>query len=88
MPGGAGQALLGVLGRDLQHLQRVTIAAEVDSVQAEGKITLIGGSVPLFSMFGYSTAVRSLSQGRGEFSMEPTGYRLVGEAELMDRGLT
>jgi elongation factor G len=63
-------------------------AAEVDSVQAEGKITLIGGSVPLFSMFGYSTAVRSLSQGRGEFSMEPTGYRLVGDAELGERGLT
>ena len=63
-------------------------AAEVDFVQAEGKITLIGGSVPLFSMFGYSTAVRSLSQGRGEFSMEPTGYRLVGEPELMNRGLS
>ena len=63
-------------------------AAEVDFVQAEGKITLIGGSVPLYSMFGYSTAVRSLSQGRGEFSMEPAGYRLLGEPELENRGLS
>ena len=63
-------------------------AAEVASVQAEGKITLIEGSVPLFSMFGYSTAVRSLSQGRGEFSMEPMGYRLVVESELVNRGLS
>jgi elongation factor G len=65
-----------------------TRSAEVDSVQAEGQITHIGGSVPLFAMFGYSTAVRSLSQGRGEFSMEPMGYRLVGAAELRQRGLT
>ncbi|MDE0891665.1 MAG: elongation factor G [Planctomycetota bacterium] len=63
-----------------------TRSAELDSVQAEGKITHIGGSVPLFAMFGYSTAVRSLSQGRGEFSMEPIGYKAVTETELVERG--
>ncbi len=28
-------------------------------------------------MFGYSTAVRSLSQGRAGYSMEPAGYEPV-----------
>jgi len=30
--------------------------------------------VPLANMFGYSMAVRSLSQGRASFSMEPLKY--------------
>jgi len=38
-------------------------------------------------MFGYSTAVRSLSQGRASFSMTPAGYRQVREEELLARGL-
>lgn len=65
-----------------------TRAAEIDSVVAEGKMTQIGGCVPLSAMFGYSTAVRSLSQGRADFSMEPAGYRALEEEELEARGLT
>ncbi|MFM8980838.1 MAG: elongation factor G [Planctomycetia bacterium] len=39
-----------------------------------GDLRLIRGSVPLARMFGYSTAVRSLTQGRAGYSMEPAGY--------------
>jgi translation elongation factor EF-G len=39
-------------------------------------------------MFGYATAVRSLSQGRASFTMLPSGYRVVPPHELEARGLT
>jgi elongation factor G len=61
--------------------------AEVSEVVAEGSLRLVTGTVPLAKMFGYSTAVRSLSQGRAGFSMEPAGFREVPEAELEERGL-
>jgi elongation factor G len=61
--------------------------AEVADVQAEGPLRTIGGTVPLSQMFGYSTAVRSLSQGRASFSMHPAGYRRVPPDELATRGL-
>jgi elongation factor G len=35
---------------------------------------VIHGSVPLSRMFGYSTSVRSLTQGRAGYSMEPAGF--------------
>jgi elongation factor G len=61
--------------------------AEVSEVQADGAFRVIHGTVPLSKMFGYSTAVRSLSQGRAGFSMEPAGFREVPEEELEARGL-
>ncbi len=62
--------------------------ADLSEVQAEGESTLIRGSVPLSAMFGYSTTIRSLSQGRAGFSMLPAGFRAVPEDELASRGLT
>jgi elongation factor G len=61
--------------------------AEVSEVQADGLLRAVHGTVPLSKMFGYSTAVRSLSQGRAGFSMEPAGFREVAEGELEERGL-
>ena len=61
--------------------------AELTDVGAEGETRAIRGSVPLAAMFGYSTAVRSLSQGRAGFSMTPSGFRPVPESELEARGL-
>ncbi|MFN0009394.1 MAG: EF-Tu/IF-2/RF-3 family GTPase, partial [Planctomycetota bacterium] len=61
--------------------------AEVREVQSDGTLRAIHGTVPLSKMFGYSTAVRSLSQGRAGFSMEPAGFREVPEGELEERGL-
>ena len=39
-----------------------------------GEMRVLRGEVALSQMFGYSTAVRSLSQGRASYSMEPAGY--------------
>ncbi len=61
--------------------------AEITEVSAEGESRTIRGSVPLSAMFGYSTTIRSLSQGRAGFSMIPSGFRVVTEAELEARGL-
>jgi elongation factor G len=62
--------------------------AEVTGVVARGVLRAITGTVPLVHMFGYSTVVRSLSQGRASFSMQPAGFRGVPEGELRQRGLT
>jgi elongation factor G len=61
--------------------------AELSEVVAVETSCRIEGRVPLAAMFGYSTAVRSLSQGRAGFSMTPHGYRPVAERDLVARGL-
>lgn len=61
--------------------------AQVSDVQVEGDVRLLLGTVPLYCMFGYSTAVRSLSQGRAGFSMVHAGYEPVPEEELEARGM-
>ncbi|MBI3322959.1 MAG: elongation factor G, partial [Candidatus Omnitrophica bacterium] len=40
-------------------------------------VKVIRGEVPLSEMFGYATVVRSLTQGRGSFTMEPFAYQEV-----------
>jgi elongation factor G len=44
---------------------------------------VIEARAPLESMFGYSTAVRSLSQGRATYSMEPLEYAAAPESLLV-----
>jgi len=61
--------------------------AEVESVESAGALRIVRGKVALARMFGYSTAVRSLSQGRASFSMLPAGFCPVPESELAERGL-
>ena len=39
--------------------------------------TQVNASIPLSSMFGYATALRSKTQGRGQYSMEPDVYAQV-----------
>jgi elongation factor G len=42
---------------------------EIQSVNPKGTISEIKAKVPLKAMFGYSTDLRSASQGRAVFSM-------------------
>jgi elongation factor G len=49
--------------------------AEIRETEMLGGSALIHGLVPLAEMFGYSTQMRSLTQGRGSFSMEPYDYQ-------------
>ncbi|MFT6363002.1 MAG: elongation factor G [Planctomycetota bacterium] len=61
--------------------------ATIREVEAEGEERILRGQVPLLSMFGYSTTLRSLSQGRAHLSMELGGFQVVPEQELRARGL-
>lgn len=49
----------------------------IEQVDDKGAIQYIHGMVPLAEMFGYATTVRSLSQGRASYSMEPSHYEDV-----------
>jgi elongation factor G len=42
----------------------------VESINPRAGIQLVKAVAPLAKMFGYSTALRSASQGRGTFSMK------------------
>ncbi len=48
--------------------------ALIDKTHTRGKLMVIEARAPLEKMFGYSNAVRSLSQGRASYSMEPLEY--------------
>ena len=48
--------------------------SSVEAINPRGKITLIDAISPLTRMFGYSTDLRSLTQGRGTFSMQFSRY--------------
>jgi elongation factor G len=60
---------LGDFVGDLQ--QRRAIIAKTTQ---RGNTSLIEAHAPLKELFGYANASRSLSQGRGSYSMEPLHY--------------
>jgi elongation factor G len=43
----------------------------------EGNYTVVEAEVPLSEMFGYSTTLRSLTQGKAEFTMEFATFKPV-----------
>jgi elongation factor G len=47
-----------------------------------GGIKVVDALVPLAEMFGYSSQLRSMTQGRGSYSMEPNHYAAVPKAIL------
>jgi elongation factor G len=50
---------------------------KIEQIAIKGPIQVLTASVPLSKMFGYSTTLRSLSQGRGTYTMQFSHY---GEA--------
>ena len=52
-------------------------AVVIQELSNRGHLKSIRGLVPLSEMFGYATAVRSLSQGRATYTMEPNTYQEV-----------
>jgi elongation factor G len=51
--------------------------SSVEAITSKGRTTLIKALSPLTRMFGYSTDLRSLTQGRGTFSMQFSHYDKV-----------
>jgi elongation factor G len=47
---------------------------KIEQITSKGPVQVLTASVPLSKMFGYSTSLRSLSQGRGTFSMHFSHY--------------
>ena len=56
--------------------------SEITNTLDRGKLKVIEARAPLEKMFGYSTAVRSLSQGRASYSMEPLEYAAAPDSML------
>ena len=60
--------LLGDISRRRGHIV---------SIEAKQGQTILNARVPLAEMFGYATAIRSLSKGRASYSMEPLTFEQV-----------
>jgi elongation factor G len=60
---------LGDFVGDLQQRRAVIVKTE-----HRGRMTAVEAHAPLRELFGYSSAMRSLSQGRAGCSMEPLKY--------------
>jgi len=60
---------LGDIVADLQQRR-----AMITETAIRGRTTMIHAQAPLANLFGYSSAIRSLSQGRASCSMEPAAY--------------
>jgi elongation factor G len=51
-------------------------------IDAKGGQTILNAHIPLKEMFGYATAIRSLSKGRASYSMEPLTFQQVPSSIL------
>jgi elongation factor G len=60
---------VGDLVGDLQQRRAI-----IHSTESRGHMTVLHAEAPLANLFGYSSAMRSLSQGRASCSMEPASY--------------
>ncbi len=50
---------------------------EIQGFEDRAGVKQINARVPLGDMFGYATDLRSKTQGRGQYTMEPDGYKEV-----------
>ena len=60
---------LGDIVSDLQQRRAI-----ITRTQNRGRNTVIEAQAPLANLFGYSNAMRGLSQGRATCTMEPAAY--------------
>ena len=51
--------------------------AQIQNMEAQNDAQVLNCDVPLREMFGYATDLRSMTQGRGIFSMEFSQYEEV-----------
>jgi elongation factor G len=61
---------------------------KISHIESRATSTIVHAAVPLADMFGYATALRSLTKGRASYSMEPAAFEKVPEnilAQILDR---
>ena len=68
---------VGDLVSDLQQRRAI-----INHTQSRGHLTVLHAEAPLEKLFGYSSAMRSLSQGRAGASIEPLKYE-AAPAEVL-----
>ena len=66
------EEFMGQIMGDLQARR-----GKIEATAPRGSSRLIKCFVPLAEMFGYATAIRSLTQGRASYTMEPSHYEQV-----------
>jgi elongation factor G len=54
----------------------------LEGMDTEQGTTTVHAFIPLSDMFGYATDLRSKTQGRGTYSMEPSHYEEVPKSVL------
>jgi len=55
--------------------------AEITAIEeTKGNFAQVRGRVPLSEMFNYATHLRSMTAGRGTYTMEPADYQPVPQA--------
>ena len=54
----------------------------IQNIDAKAGQVIVNANVPLAEMFGYATAIRSLSKGRASYSMEPLTFEQVPNSIL------
>ena len=63
---------------------------QIQGMEARPGAQQIDALVPLANMFGYATDLRSSTQGRGQYSMEPHSYveipKSIAEKIIAERG--
>ncbi|MCX7704536.1 MAG: elongation factor G, partial [Planctomycetota bacterium] len=64
-----------------------TRAATIEEIETIDDLKIVRGTVAVSKMFGYATLLRSITQGKGAFTMEPTGYVPVPEEVAESLGL-
>jgi len=58
--------------------------AEITATHVRGKLHVIEARVSLERMFGYASAVRSVSQGRASYTLEPFAYAPAPEEKMRE----
>jgi elongation factor G len=60
-------------------------SGKIEGIQPKGKVNVVTALVPLKRMFGYSTDLRSASQGRATFTMHFSHYDKVTSQQVVDK---
>ncbi|MDI6449185.1 elongation factor G [Anaerobaca lacustris] len=68
------ESAFGVVQADLMAKRGL-----ITDCRVHGEMRVVDANVPLVELFGYSSDIRSLTAGRGNFTMEPLCYEKVPE---------